>query len=908
MAVLRHSSLKTDLSGLLTDRLRRAKRYLRIAGYFRSSLLEIAGEALEGVDEIVVVCNAELDPHDVAVAKAVQDGKSISKAIVSKWQEDSDGLDTLLYRERYRRLFDLLSSGRMKVKVLSSRDSVFLHGKAGVIEFREGGSTAFVGSVNESKTAWRDNYEILWEDEDPAATEWVREEFQYFWERGVDLPNAVVEHIGVVAKRSEHRSIADWREEGKSPNPAPALVERPLYQGGQVLRPWQKRFVQVCLDHQRMFGRARFLIADDVGLGKTLSMGAATLVLSLLTDRPVLILAPSTLVWQWQTELQDMLGLPSCVWSTLKKCWIDSKGFQISGKGPELIARCPMRIGIVSTGLVINGAEDGERKHLTEMSFGVLVLDEAHKARAVRDKDGDLEGHNRLMSFMRAAARKSTNVLIGTATPIQLNAVELWDLIEMLAQGAPHVLGMSGQHHNVWVDPSVMDYFTGGRELPSNPVSRWEMLKNPLAPASDADFYRDVRHEAGLKDSDIVGPKYEELDPEAKQEIEYDFENLFEITNPIIRHTIRRSRKMLEERGLLKAIGVEVHPKHDMAPANMLDGNGLRMGMRFEAAYEAAMEFCRIYAANRPGAGFMKTILLRRVGSSVKAGYNTASALLAKGEAGIGEDEADDELPMDMEQFSPTESNLLRQVKDNLGSLIEEGTPDPKAELVVHYLREHGWLGMGSVIFSQFFDTSEWIAERLVDAFPTEPVALYAGGGRSFVYMGGERRHVEREDIKRAVQGGDIRLLVATDAACEGLNLQRLGTQINVDLPWNPSRLEQRKGRIQRIGQARDVIDVMNLRYSGTVEDEVYEALSERFRNIFDVLGQLPDSFEKDWVDEVVKTRQGVRHIASRAEAVRPPMERRYFRDIADDEGLDWEYCDKVLSSRDIEEYMRKGW
>jgi hypothetical protein len=69
----------------------------------------------------------------------------------------------------------------------------------------------------------------------------------------------------------------------------------------------------------------------------------------------------------------------------------------------------------------------------------------------------------------------------------------------------------------------------------------------------------------------------------------------------------------------------------------------------------------------------------------------------------------------------------------------------------------------------------------------------------------------------------------ATDAACEGLNLQRLGAQVNVDLPWNPSRLEQRKGRVQKIGQARDNVHILNLRYAGTVEDDVYATLSNRF-------------------------------------------------------------------------------
>jgi SNF2 family DNA or RNA helicase len=364
---------------------------------------------------------------------------------------------------------------------------------------------------------------------------------------------------------------------------------------------------------------------------------------------------------------------------------------------------------------------------------------------------------------------------------------------------------------------------------------------------------------------------------------------------------------MLEERGLLKPIGVAVHPQPGMLPAAMLDGSGLHMGFAFERAYEAAQEFCKLYAASRPAAGFMKTILLRRIGSSVKAGYNTADALLRKGEAAVENEETDD-LPLETPVLSPAEQALLATVRNNLASLIDSSLPDPKAEAIIRYLRDHDWLSLGSVIFSQFFDTAEWIAEYIRDAFPAEPVAIYAGGGRSFVYRGRERRHAQREDIKRAVQGGVIRVLVATDTACEGLNLQHLGTQINVDLPWNPSRLEQRKGRVQRIGQVRDTIDVMNLRYAGTVEDDVYEVLSERFRDIFQVLGQLPDNFEEDWMEAIIQQREKVRYFVSRVKTERPPMERRYFKDVADDEGLDWEYCDRIIATHDIEAYMRNPW
>ena len=94
---------------------------------------------------------------------------------------------------------------------------------------------------------------------------------------------------------------------------------------------------------------------------------------------------------------------------------------------------------------------------------------------------------------------------------------------------------------------------------------------------------------------------------------------------------------------------------------------------------------------------------------------------------------------------------------------------------------------------------------------PEEPVGVYAGAGKSGMFKDADFASVEREDIKIAVKKRAIRLLVATDAACEGLNLQILGTLINIDFPWNPSRLEQRLGRIKRFGQARRTVDMLNL-------------------------------------------------------------------------------------------------
>ena len=72
------------------------------------------------------------------------------------------------------------------------------------------------------------------------------------------------------------------------------------------------------------------------------------------------------------------------------------------------------------------------------------------------------------------------------------------------------------------------------------------------------------------------------------------------------------------------------------------------------------------------------------------------------------------------------------------------------------------------------------------------------------------------------------------------------------------------------------------------------------------MLGQLPDAFEDDWIDAVLKHRSAVQHFSQRVDRI--ATELRYLRDVADDHGLDWEYTDKVLSSRDIDDWMRKGW
>ena len=102
---------------------------------------------------------------------------------------------------------------------------------------------------------------------------------------------------------------------------------------------------------------------------------------------------------------------------------------------------------------------------------------------------------------------------------------------------------------------------------------------------------------------------------------------------------------------------------------------------------------------------------------------------------------------------------------------------------MLHYLKNQEWLELGCIVFSQYYDTIRWIGKLISETYPEEPVAIYAGADKSGLLLNGEWRSVNREDIKQGVREYKLRLVCATDAACEGLNLQSLGTLINVDLP-----------------------------------------------------------------------------------------------------------------------------
>lgn len=208
---------------------------------------------------------------------------------------------------------------------------------------------------------------------------------------------------------------------------------------------------------------------------------------------------------------------------------------------------------------------------------------------------------------------------------------------------------------------------------------------------------------------------------------------------------------------------------------------------------------------------------------------------------------------------------------------------------------------------SQYYDTAYSVGGELARLLAGEPVAVYAGAGKSGIFKEQDFASVEREDIKTAVKKHDIRLLVATDAACEGLNLQTLGTLINIDLPWNPSRLEQRLGHIKRFGQARHTVDMLNLVYHDTQDEKIYQVLSHRMKDKFDIFGGLPDTIDDQWIENVEKLGEMMDEYIHLRKKARDVFEMRYQETIDPDKDR-WELCSRVLARKDVIEKLSEAW
>lgn len=897
----------------LKPRLTGATRYDRIAGYFQSSLLELASESLAHIPHIRIVCNTEVSAEDV---------KTVRMATGARRKELEEGLLRLAWnaghfphlvevhgsaaQQRLKVLHDLLMAsgkdGRLfEIRLVPDAEFGFVHGKGGVFE-GSWGRTSFIGSANDSSRAWTKNYELVWEDDDPASVDWLQEEFDALWAKSFPLSEFIVKQIGRLSRRTVIEHVGPWKEK---PSPEPLLAEVPT--ATELFGFWdhQKYFINLAFQEHLKYRNiaqrgARFLLCDGVGLGKTLQLGAIAKLIGTLDDLPILIMAPKPLLEQWQEELVQKLAVPSARWEN--GGWVTERD-EFHPALPGNVTNCPRKIGIVSTSAVTSAPLSERNQALIDQildkRFALVIWDEAHKIRR-----GNLSANTvysppekkLLYKFAEKLVGRAKSVLLATATPVQLHSMELWDLLYILSINNPQILGSSNSLWRNINGPKVFDIVAGRNELDSL-YDKWQYWCDPLPSPLDAkaEVFDWVRHDLGLS---LTDSKANTADQDRVDEArKFDLETLaLREVNPFTQWVVKRSRDNLEAEG--KLVKIEMVPHGD--------GQSIPCSHSMEQAFELAEDFAKALHHRVKAGGFIKTLLQRRVGSSLAAGLKTTEKMLAGKRP--DEDEDPDEEGNSIYPLTNDEKNLLKRLRDHLALHLDR-QDDPKFDRVREVLdfefEGQKWIERGVLIFSQFYDSAYALAEYLLKHFD-EPIGLYANSSASKLFEGGKVQSVDRKLLKEKVTQRRLKILIGTDAASTGLNLQRLGCLINLDLPWNPTILEQRKGRVQR-GTLAKRIPFYNMRYDKGAEQKLFDTLSDRIQEITTIFGTVPDFIVDQWVTDMLEDKAWDENtvLTLIAERQQNPFTVKETTESLD---ADWEATAEVLNQNEAYRELLAGW
>lgn len=267
----------------------------------------------------------------------------------------------------------------------------------------------------------------------------------------------------------------------------------------------------------------------------------------------------------------------------------------------------------------------------------------------------------------------------------------------------------------------------------------------------------------------------------------------------------------------------------------------------------------------RTAVGFVMTIYRRRLASSFYALEQTLQKRLDMLEQrepvtqlsfeDIPDDDMEDDV-LDSDEAEKLEKKSLRfeeaQAIKQLLKRTRSLPVDTKVQslmLIIEQLQRDGYKQI--IVFTQYTDSLDFLRQQLIRYRKAASILCFSG-------RGGERwnnqswENISREKTKQLFKEGEAEILLCTDAAAEGLNFQFCGALINYDMPWNPMKVEQRIGRIDRLGQQFETIRIINLLYENTVEADIYQTLRDRIGlfgafvgKLQPILSRLPRAFSE---------------------------------------------------------------
>lgn len=788
--------------------------------------------------------------------------------------------------------FRVNANTQKPISVDSTEDG-YVHEKWFVMRDAEGNRLYGSGSLNESRTALVLNAENIdvhcdwWGIHDASRINGAEESFNILWSNMnpsmvvKEIPEAVRDkliHLKTLSNKpteidgtviqmeveptvEEMLKFAVLKDAPKMPNG--------LYVGmySAPVEPWP---------HQEIVSRRlieshpySYMMCDEVGLGKTIEAALAmrSLILSGRTKR-VMVVAPASLTDQWQRELAQKAMLP------FAKTQVKAGGqgkiqhkyiYPWTSEDVDSDLYSP-DFNVISSGLV------SRRERLNSIDrmddCDIVLIDEAHYARRQNSRSGSLETAkygNLYKAIDEHLKKKAEGLWLATATPMQIDAIEVFDLFRLT--------GRAGQYE---VDPTLsIAYFRLlGKILGNIDLTRqqWGLLGQSYAQieALDPFLWNNIQKTAVSSKNRRVLKDLPVSDP-LRADVKYLKQPLFS-TSPLSRVMMRHTRKLLEiyrQNGELTS---------NLARRQIRPICAIHFTTEEESFYQSLEDYCnglneQIHKSRKDKIkqimGFYLNFLQLRFASSFYAVQQTLMRRLKRvnqtltvgGKTFDSEEEFDEAIEQLRDSDEYTEDDIseitfdallkdrdphdLEWERDRIESMLDilnrmNQTPSKIQKLLEELSsRSNGSRVRQTVLFTRFYDSLQSIRDYLKTRNPVMRVGVYSGGHAEW-YNPEERRDVSttHEEIKRLFLDGEIDLLLCTDAAAEGLNLQTADLLINFDMGWNPMKIEQRIGRIDRIGQKHSQIEVMNMCYLGSTEEKVYGRLCERLQIAGLVVGE----------------------------------------------------------------------
>lgn len=557
-------------------------------------------------------------------------------------------------------------------------------------------------------------------------------------------------------------------------------------------------------------GTGRLLIADEVGLGKTIEAGLIWNEMEQRGELKVaLVVCPSNLVVKWQDEMRNRFD------RRLRYLDADLRD-QLIGAFDR--GQFEDRYYLVASLEGLRRPEFLEPLVQSGVSFDLVVVDEAHNARNQGTKSSDLA---------RALANMTDAMLFLSATPINLGNTDLFNLLNILRE-------------EEYDDQSVFSRQLGEvAELNS-------IVKSLTAIDVDVAALRRAlqRLEDGTSGQGIAGRlgyqralrRLEGLSRLSSEDVVYLRRQILGLS--ALSSAVTRTRKadVPERSALREANTVEVDWK--------LEERELYEAIKGWLSAKAAVE--------RKPLPFIAQMPLRMSASCLPAAAEYLKAKLSdqfspfvldeeRGmELDIGDEDDDSSGTLD-DLFSPDADVLISATREVLSKISQLGSVDTKFEEFQVALERALSVGNGQVIvFSFFRSTIRYLYSRLSSKY-------------SVAVLTGETEKESRPGIMDKFRRGKFQILLMSEVGSEGLDFEFCNAMFNYDLPWNPMRVEQRIGRLDRFGQQHEKIYIFNFLIPGTIDADIFDRLYKRIRVFQESIGDLEPILGDKFVRSVLE-------------------------------------------------------